>query len=93
MECLVKDRKDAVTINGVSKYCYEHYQIYDSLQKLFKEVFQTDGSLSWKDYLTQILDVNNKAPWKNSLIDSGSGRTLETVARVSEAELNDMIQK
>jgi hypothetical protein len=87
MECLVKDGKNAVNINGVGKYCYEDYQIYDSLQKLYNEVNKTEGSLSWKDYLTKTLDPNNKEPWKISLVDATTGRTLDSVAKVAKAEL------
>jgi hypothetical protein len=90
MECLVKDGKDATTINGLDKYCYEHYQIYDSLQKLFKEVSKSEGSLSWRDYLTEILDPNNKEPWKMSLVDATTARTLDIVTSVAKAELNEI---
>jgi hypothetical protein len=90
MECLIKDGKDTVTVDGLQKYCYEHYQIYDSLQKLFKEVSNTQGSNSWRDYLAKVLDTNNKEPWKASLVDSSTGRTLDIVASVARAELNEI---
>lgn len=90
MECLVKDGRDAITINGFNKYCYEHYQIYDSMQNLFREISKTQSSLSWKDYLKEILDTNNKESWKISLVDSTTGKTLDIVASVVKAELNQI---
>ena len=41
MKCIVNDGKDAVTTNDVDRYCYEHYQIYDSLLKLYQQVVKS----------------------------------------------------
>jgi hypothetical protein len=85
MKCIVNDGRDAVTINDIDRYCYEHYQIYDSLQKLYQEVVKSYGRLTWNDYLKKVLDGQFKAPWKTSLIDD-SGKTLDTIASVGRAE-------
>jgi len=88
MKCTVNDGKDAVTMDNVDRYCYEHYQIYDSLRKLYQEVVGSNGSLSWEDYLTKVLDAQFSAPWKTSLIDASTGKTLDIVASVGRAELD-----
>jgi hypothetical protein len=88
MECLVKDGKDSITLNNTSKYCYEHYQIYDSLTKLYAEVSKSHTSLSWNDFLAKVLDADYKQGWKTPLVDSSTGKTLETFANVAKAELN-----
>jgi hypothetical protein len=85
MKCIVNDGRDAVTINDIDRYCYEHYQIYDSLQKLYQEVVKSYGPLTWNGYLKKVLDDQFKAPWKTSLIDA-NGKTLDTIASVGRAE-------
>jgi hypothetical protein len=87
MKCIVNDGRDAVSINYNNKFCYEHYQIYDTLQKLYLEVVKSNGSLSWNNYLTRVLDPQFIVPWKSSLIDNNSGKTLDTVSSVVRAEL------
>ena len=37
-KCIVNDGKDAITVNNIDKYCYDHHQIFDSLRKLYTEV-------------------------------------------------------
>jgi hypothetical protein len=86
MKCIVNDGRDAVTIIDINRYCYEHYQIYDSLQKLYQQVVKSNGPLTWNDYLKKVLDAQFNAPWKTSVVDT-SGRTLDIVARVGRAEL------
>jgi hypothetical protein len=87
MKCAIEDGKDAVTINNIHKYCYNHYQIYDSLRKLYTEVSKTHTSLSWNDFLTNVLDANYKESWKTHLVDSTNGKTLDTIADVARTEL------
>ena len=87
MKCVVNDGKEAITINNIDRYCYEHYQVYDSLQKLYQKVSISSGSLPWEQYLTKVLDTNFNASWKTSLIDSSTGRTLDLVATVARVEL------
>jgi hypothetical protein len=87
MKCAVDDGKDAVAMNNINRYCYYHYQIYDSLRNLYTEVSTSDTSLSWNDYLTKVLDVNYKESWKTHLVDSTNGMTLDSIADVARAEL------
>ena len=87
MKCVVNDGKEAITINNIDRYCYEHYQVYDSLQKLYQKVSISSGSLPWEQYLTKVLDTNFNASWKTSLIDPSTGSTLDLVATVARVEL------
>jgi hypothetical protein len=86
MKCIVNDGRDAVAMNDVDRYCFEHYQIYDSLQKLYQEVVKSNGPLAWNEYLKKVLDTQFNAAWKTPLIDA-SGKTLDIVASVAGAEL------
>ena len=87
MKCVANDGKEAITINSIDRYCYEHYQVYDGLQKLYQQVSISSGSLPWEQYLTKVLDTNFNASWKTSLIDPTTGRTLDLVATVASVEL------
>lgn len=87
MRCALNDGKDTVVINNIDKYCYEHYQIRDSLWKLYQKVLSGYGYLSWHDYLTRVLDTNNKENWKAPLIDASSGKTLDSIASLARKEL------
>jgi hypothetical protein len=43
-----------------SKYCYRHYQIFDSFIAEHKAVVKAYGSISWKDFLIKKLsDAGN----------------------------------
>ena len=46
MKCAVNDGKEAVTIDNFAKYCYEHYQVYNMLERLYP-----GDSMSWKKYI------------------------------------------
>ena len=89
MKCAVNDGRDSVNINNINRYCNEHYQIYDMLAKLYRAVSGSgsNGSISWREYLTRVLDNDFNAPWKISLIDASNGGTLDPVANVAAAEL------
>jgi hypothetical protein len=87
MKCIINDGKDAVSINNIIRYCYEHYQIYDSIQSLYKQISSSDKSISWRQFLTKALDTNFNASWKISLVDTRTGITLDKVANVARAEL------
>jgi hypothetical protein len=87
MKCVVKDGKEAVSVKNVDRYCYEHYQVYDSLQKLYQQLSNSNKSISWQEYLTKVLDSNFTAPWKISIIDDSNGMVLPSVASVASAEL------
>jgi hypothetical protein len=87
MNCVVNDGKEAITIKNIDRYCYEHYQVYDSLQKLYQQVSISSGPLPWEQYLTKVLDANFNASWKTSLIDPSTGRMLDLVATVARVEL------
>ena len=89
MKCAVDDGKDAVVVNDIHKYCYDHYQIYDSLRKLYTEVSRSNTSLSWNDFLIKVLDVNSKESWKTHLVDSTNGKPLDTIADLARAELEE----
>ena len=93
MKCVVNDGKDAVTMDNTDKYCYDHNQIYDSLKNLYQEVLKAYGSLSWLDYLTKVLDNDNKENWKISLVDASSKKTLPIVADVARVELEQEKRK
>ena len=82
MKCAVNDGKEAVTIDKFDKYCYEHYQVYDMLKRLYP-----GDSMSWKEYLNKVLDANFNASWKVSLIDTNNGKILDIVDNVARAEL------
>jgi hypothetical protein len=82
MKCAVNDGREAVAINNIDKYCNEHYQIYDTLKRLYP-----GDIMSWREYLSKVLDTNYNAPWKISLIDASNGSPLDIVARVARAEL------
>ncbi|MGA9845819.1 MAG: hypothetical protein WBQ25_26255 [Nitrososphaeraceae archaeon] len=82
MKCAVNDGKEAVTIDKFDKYCYEHYQVYDMLKRLYP-----GDSMSWKEYLNKVLDANFNTSWKVSLIDASNGKILDIVANVARAEL------
>jgi hypothetical protein len=86
MKCIANDGRDAVVMNGVDRYCYEHFQIFDSLQKLYQQVVKSNGPLPWNEYLKKVLDTQFNAAWKTSLIDD-TGKTLDIVASVARAEL------
>jgi hypothetical protein len=64
MKCILNDGLEAITINDINRYCYEHYQIYDSLQKLYQQVVNSNGILTWNDYLKKVLDPQFNEPWK-----------------------------
>ena len=87
MKCVVKDGKDAISLNNINKYCYEHYQVYESLQRLYQQLYSSNKSISWQDYLTKVLDSNFAAPWKMSIIDGSNGRILPSIASVASIEL------
>jgi hypothetical protein len=86
-KCIVNDGKDAITVNNIDKYCYDHHQIFDSLRKLYTEVSISNASLTFIDYLTKVLDVNYKESWKTPLVNSTNGRTSDIIADVARAEL------
>jgi hypothetical protein len=44
MKCAVNDGKEAVPIDNIYRYCYEDYQVYNMLKRLYPE-----DSMSWKD--------------------------------------------
>jgi hypothetical protein len=86
MECLVCGQ-DSVSINNVNKYCWNHYQIYDMLLKLYHDTFESNKTFSWKDYLLKTLEIELPIPgWKQSLTDH-EGKPLDMVASVAKAEL------
>jgi hypothetical protein len=87
MKCVVRDGKEAVSVNNIDRYCYEHYQVYDSLQKLYQQLSNSNKSISWQECLTKVLDTNFTAPWKISIIDDSNGRILSSVASVASIEL------
>ena len=87
MKCIINEGKDAVSINNITRYCYEHYQIYDSIQSLYKQVSSSDKSISWRKFLTKVLDTNFNASWKISFVDTSIGITLDKVADVARDEL------
>jgi hypothetical protein len=82
MKCAVNDGKEAVTIDNIDRYCYEHYQVYNMLKSLYP-----GNSMSWKEYLNKVLDANFNASWKVSLIDASNDKVLDIVANVARAEL------
>ena len=87
-KCIVNDGKDAITLNNIDRYCYDHYQIFDSLMKLHVEVYTSNASLSLRDYLMKVLDANYKESWKTQLVKSNNdGRTLDIISDVARAEL------
>jgi hypothetical protein len=87
-KCIVNDGKDAITLNNIDRYCYDHYQIFDSLMKLYIEVYTSNASLSLRDYLMKVLDANYKESWKTQLVKSNNdGRTLDIISDVARAEL------
>jgi plastocyanin len=86
LKCVIDDHADAFVVNRIDKYCWNHYRIYDTLWKLYKEVFKSYGSLSWGDYLSRIMDNNFKAPWKTSLSNT-DGTKLDAIGRVASHEL------
>ena len=87
-KCIVNDGKDAITLNNIDRYCYDHYQIFDSLMKLYVEVYTSGASLSLRDYLMKVLDSNYKESWKTQLVKSNNdGRPLDIIADVARAEL------
>jgi hypothetical protein len=87
MKCFVKDGKEAVNINNVDRYCYEHYQVYDSLQKIYQQLSNSNRPISWQEYLTKVLDTNFTVPWKISLIGENNGMILHSLASVASVEL------
>jgi hypothetical protein len=40
MRC--KDGKEAVNLNGIDRYCYEHYQVYESLHRLYQQLYNSN---------------------------------------------------
>ena len=86
MKCVIDNHTDADVINRIDKYCWDHYRIYDSLWKLYKEVFKSYGPLSWQEYLSRIMDDSLNAPWKTSLSNS-DGTTLDAINKVVLHEL------
>ena len=87
MKCVVKDGKEAVSVNDIDRYCYEHYQVYESLHRLYQQLYNSNKSISWQEYLTNVLDTNFTAPWKISIIDDNNKRILPSVASVVNIEL------
>jgi hypothetical protein len=83
MKCLVKDGREAVRLNSID----EHYQVYENLQRLYQQLYNSNKSISWQEYLTKVLDVTFTAPWKISMIDSSNGRILPSIASVANVEL------
>jgi hypothetical protein len=43
MKCVVKDGKEAVSGNDIDRYCYEHYQVYESLHRLYQQLCAIKG--------------------------------------------------
>lgn len=60
-----------------SKYCYRHYQIFDSFIAEHKAVVKAYGIISWKDFLIK------------KLSDSGDN-TDPDLKKVIHAELKNM---
>lgn len=87
MKCIAKDGKDAVSVNNIDRYYYEHYQVYESLHRLYQQLYNSNKAISWQGYLTKVLDSNFTAPWKMSIIDDSNGRILPSVASVASIEL------
>jgi hypothetical protein len=71
-------------LDKIDRYCYEHYQVYDMLKRLYP-----GDSMSWREYLNKVLDANFNTSWKVSLIDASNGKILDIVAKVARAELKN----
>ena len=87
MKCVINGHEDAVVVNKINKYCWFHYQIYDSLWNLFKEVFQAYGSLTWGEFLSKILDNKSRHPWKQPITDAGDN-DRNSIREIVSYELN-----
>ena len=87
MKCVVKDGKEAVSVNDIDRYCYEHYQVYESLHRLYQQLCNSNKSISWQEYLTKVLDAKFTTPWKRSIIDDNNKRILPSIASVASIEL------
>ena len=87
MKCVVKDGKHAVSLNNIDRYCYEHYQVYEGLQRLYQQLCNSNKSISWQEYLTKVLDITFTAPWKMSIMDDSNGRILPSIASAASIEL------
>ena len=42
------------------KYCYRHQQVYDSLMAEWKATSESQGAVSWKDFLLRKLNENGQ---------------------------------
>jgi plastocyanin len=87
MKCVIDDHTDAVVVNRISKYCWNHYRIYDSLWKLYKDVFEEYDPLSWGEYLSRILDNTFTSPWKQPILLADS-KKQSSIGRVASYELS-----
>ena len=87
MKCVIGGHTDALDIDTVDRYCWNHYQIFWNLWFSHKDVDAKYGPLSWEEFLTKILDVNYKDPWKDSILAADSA-IQDSILGVASYELS-----
>lgn len=86
MKCIICKRNKVQMPDKTSKYCWQHQQIYISIKNLYVSVFNAYGSISWQNFLLEILDNKVDKPWKISLIEN-YGKLSPGILNVITSEL------
>ena len=74
MKCLVNDGRDTVDMNGIKRYCWIHYQIYNSHFALLK------NSLTPNKYKEHLLEMSKAKDMP------GTGDTFRLLSDVAKVE-------
>jgi hypothetical protein len=75
MKCPVNDGRDIVDINGVKRYCWIHYQIYNSHFASLKNSLTPN---KYKEHLTEMSKAKD---------EPGTGDTFRLLSDVAKVEL------
>jgi hypothetical protein len=75
MKCLVNDGRDAVDMNGIKRYCWIHYQIYNSHFALLMNSLTPN---KYKEHLIQMSKAKD---------EPGTGDTFKLLSDVARVEL------
>jgi hypothetical protein len=64
------DKKCSACMRKVSKnkYCQYHARVFDNLKEHYNTWIEAYGSISWNDYLNQLLQMNETGIWVKDVI-------------------------
>jgi hypothetical protein len=53
---------------SMSKYCFYHAQAFDNLTEHYKRWVEAYGTISWRDFLNKLLQMNETGIWVKDVI-------------------------